>query len=91
MAHPATDTQVLTAYLFHCTAGAHKHAITLDLTAANLPAATCLTGWVFDGEVRVSAAEPLPFRLAPEPVLRGLRGSGYYVWYSRSAPTATTQ
>ncbi len=81
----------LRAFLFHCMADARRKAISLDLTAANIPAGSCLTGWVFDGEVRVSVQEPLPVAIAPEPVLRGLRSSGYFVWEEGSNPKSTTQ
>lgn len=84
-------TQPLRAYLFHCTTARETHALTMDLTASNLPAGACLTGWVYDGEVRVSVSEPLPFRLSPEPVLRGLTGQGYYIWHDSHGPSATTQ
>jgi hypothetical protein len=86
-----SEAQPVRAYLFHCTAARETHALTQDLTAANLPAGACLTGWVYDGEVRVSVSEPLPFRLSPEPVLRGLRAQGYFIWHDNHGPSATTQ
>ncbi|RTL71115.1 MAG: hypothetical protein EKK41_11895 [Hyphomicrobiales bacterium] len=87
----ATGSQPIRAYLFHCMGARETHALTLDLTAANLPAGACLMGWIYDGEVRVSVSEPLPFRLSPEPVLRGLRGQGYFIWHDNHGPMATTQ
>ena len=33
----------------------------------------------------------LSLALSPEPVLRGLRHAGFYVWKAPSGPTATTQ
>ncbi|MDX2201319.1 MAG: hypothetical protein NW223_01090 [Hyphomicrobiaceae bacterium] len=86
-----TEAQAQRAFLFHCTASWDRHAITLDLTGGNLPAGTCLTGWVFDREIDVSVSAPLPLPLPPEPVLRGLRSAGYYVWDGHIVPTATTQ
>ena len=78
------------AFLFRCADDAKLRAISTDPTARNITTRQCLTGWVAEGEIIVGVQEALPLALNPEPVLRGLRNSGFYVWKA-PAPTATTQ
>lgn len=79
------------AFLFRCAGDDELHAISLDSTARNIITRQCLTGWVLEGEIGVGVQDALPLALSPEPVLRGLRHAGFYVWKAPSGPTATTQ
>jgi len=85
------DDEAQRAYLFRCEGDAELHAISLDVTARNIKTRQCLTSWVLEGEVVVGVHEALPLALSPEPVLRGLRHAGFYVWKAPSGPHATTQ
>ncbi|RUO97364.1 hypothetical protein [Hyphomicrobium sp.] len=77
------------AYLFANTEEPVK-AISRDREGANLP---LLRGqWVREGEVTVGVQEPLQVDIDPEPVLRGLRSDGYFIWPARSIePFGTSQ
>lgn len=88
---PLSEDEAQKAYLFHCLGDGELHAISLDSSARNITARQCPCGWVLDGEVIVGVQEALPLALDPEPVLRGLRSMGFYVWKAPLAPHATTQ
>lgn len=86
---PADEAQ--RCYLFRCAGDDELMAISTDPTARNITTRQCLTRWVPEGEVFVGVQEALPLSLNPEPVLRGLRIAGFYVWKAPSSPTSTTQ
>ncbi len=54
------------------------YAVTRDKKGANLP---LLSGdWTFEKEVVLGVQEPLAAGIDPEPVLRGMRADGYFIW-----------
>ncbi len=54
------------------------YAITREKKGANLP---LLRGeWRFEREVALGVQEPLAAGIDPEPVLRGMRSEGYFIW-----------
>jgi hypothetical protein len=86
-----SDDEAQRAFLFHCAFEADLHAISLDRSGSNIMPGQCPTGWVLDQEVMIGVQDALPVALAPEPVLRGLRNVGFYVWKEGSNPKSTTQ
>jgi hypothetical protein len=89
---PAADTDAEDAYLFECDCEP-LFAITRDATGSNLPPRSCPQGWRFNSAFALGVREVMPRTINPEPVLRGLRAVGYYIWregYVRN-PLGTTQ
>ena len=75
----AGDIDATEAHLFAC--GCEQlFAISLDQTGKNLPAETCPEGWQFKLSFALGVHEVMPAAIALEPVLRGLRSAGYYIW-----------
>ncbi len=65
-------------------------AITRDRKGANLP--TLRGSWVFQREVLLGVQEPFEAGIDPEPILRGLRAGGYFIWPAASIePFGTSQ
>jgi len=91
MAQDFPDEDAQQAYLFHCASEPDLRAISVDPEAGNIATHQCATGWVRDQELRVGVQEALPVALSPEPVLRGLRKDGFFVWREGSNPKSTTQ
>jgi hypothetical protein len=87
---PAADQDAREAYLFLCLGNGH-YAVTCDRSGSNLPRASCLEGWKFVREFPLGVREPLPIDGDPEPVLRSLRDTGYYIWPSGLLPHGTSQ
>ena len=56
------------------------YAVSLDAAGADLPRGPCAEGWRFRVAFRLGVHEPVPASIAPEPILRGIRARGYYVW-----------
>lgn len=79
------------AFLFHCRHDPTLRAVSVDPTAGNIATNQCIAGWIRDGEVLVGVQEVMPVAIAPEPVLRGLRHTGFYVWKEGSNPKSTSQ
>jgi hypothetical protein len=53
-------------------------AITRNKNGANLP---LISGdWKFEKEMTLGVQEPLEAGIDPEPVIRGLRADGYFIW-----------
>jgi hypothetical protein len=73
------DRATLEAYLFAC-ACEPLFAITRDPDGTNLPSPSCPAGWRLHSEFALGTGRAMPHGIDPEPVLRGLRGSGYYIW-----------
>ncbi len=88
---PIPEGDAQRAYLFRCQGDEDLRAISVDPTARNINTRQCVTRWLPEGEIVVGVQEALPLALNPEPVLRGLRNTGYYVWKAPSGPTGTTQ
>ena len=86
---PAGDIDNSPAYLFRC---GHLLAVSLDPTGSNLPDEGCYVGWKRVADFALGVREPVPAAMSPEPILRGIRAYGYYVWSESSArPTGTNQ
>jgi hypothetical protein len=88
---PAGDVDAAEAYLFECDCEP-LFAITRDPTGSNLPLRTCPEGWQFNSSFPLGVREAMPRAIDPEPVLRGLRAVGYYIWregYGRNPPGTT--
>jgi hypothetical protein len=81
-----------TAFLFQC--GAEPlFAVSLDKTGVNIPRSTCTQGWLLREEFLLGVQEPVPAAISPEPILRGIRAKGYYMWRSgyTNQPKGTSQ
>jgi len=87
---PAGDIDATEAYLFECGCD-QLFAVSDDQTGANLPPHLCLEGWQFKLSFALGVREAMPIAIAPEPVLRGLRSVGYYIWRVGRNPSGTTQ
>jgi hypothetical protein len=85
-------TDARTAYLFQC-GHSDTFAISVDHTGANLPIESCAQGWRLQREFPLGVHEPVPLPIDPEPVLRGIRAHGYFLWRNAntSKPQGTTQ
>jgi hypothetical protein len=68
------DAETLQAYLFQCDDNG------LYASGADLPRGPCAEGWRFKVAFRLGVHEPVPASIDPEPILRGIRARGYYVW-----------
>jgi hypothetical protein len=55
-------------------------AISNDPTGKNIPRNACPEGWRLKSEFALGVRAPLPVAIDPEPILRGLRRLGYYIW-----------
>jgi hypothetical protein len=65
------------------------NAVTRRRNGDNLPV---LGGeWVFKRELVLGVQEPLAAGIDPEPVLRGLRANGFFVWHDAHNPFGTSQ
>jgi hypothetical protein len=76
---PAGDVDATKVHLFRC-GGDLLFAVSIDETGANLPTRTCAEGWHYVEPFVLGVREAMPRAIDPEPVLRGLRAAGYYVW-----------
>ena len=86
---PAADDDALDAHVFLCLENGH-YAVSTDPSGANLPAAGCSSGWKYVKQIALGVREPLPFPADPEPVVRGVRATGYHI-YRSSLPHGTSQ
>jgi hypothetical protein len=79
------------AFLFRCD-GADLLAVTLDQTGRNLPLRDGAAAWSLIAEFPLGVQEVVPANIDPEPVLRGLRAEGYFVWKADNIePFGTSQ
>ena len=86
---PASDDDAQDAHLFLCLENGH-YAATTDPSGANLPAARCSSGWKHIKAFSLGVREALPFTTNPEPVIRAIRDTGYYV-HDSDLPHGTSQ
>lgn len=91
MVNQPVPDDAIAAFLFHCRHDPTLRAISVDPTAGNIETRQCVAGWALDGQVTVGIQDVMPVALAPEPVLRGLRNTGFYVWKEGSNPKSTSQ
>ena len=87
---PAGDRDAETAHLFLCRENG-CYAVSLDQSGSNLPNARCLSGWKYVQEFALGVREALPIAGDPEPVLRALRDTGYYIVSQPSVTHGTGQ
>jgi len=85
------ETDATRAYLFHGERDRALHAVSRDPSGANLPTVDEAGGWVAEGHFALGVWEPMPVHIAPEPVLRGLKADGYFVWRDGGNPVGTSQ
>jgi hypothetical protein len=83
------DADAVSAYLFQCDDNS-LYAISLDATGRNIPRDACGEGWRFRVAFALGVHEAIPASIPPEPVLRGIRAVGYYIW-REGASYGTTQ
>jgi hypothetical protein len=76
---PAGDVDARAAYLFFCPS-TNRYGVTLDKSGSNLPQQGCDAGWQLQAEFPLGIHEALPVPMDPEPVLRGIKSVGYFVW-----------
>lgn len=67
------------AFLFQCGDG-DLFAVSRDKTGANIPLAACSEGWRYRDEFRLGVHEVMPIAVSPEPILRGVKANGYFIW-----------
>jgi hypothetical protein len=87
---PAADIDATEAYLFECD-DETLFAVSCDRTGSNIPRNLCPEGWRCKLAFELGVRETLPFAMAPEPILRGLRGLGFYIWREGSNPKGSSQ
>jgi hypothetical protein len=76
---PAGDNDARGAYLFLCPR-TNCYGITLEKSGANLHDQGCDAGWQFQAEFPLGIREAIPAPMDPEPVIRGIKADGYFVW-----------
>ncbi len=78
------------AFLFESADGAYL-AVTLDREGANLPSGEGVQ-WTMQTEFALGVHEAVPAAIDPEPILRGLKAEGFFVWpANRILPMGTSQ
>lgn len=86
---PAGDVDSRPAHLFR---SGDLYAVSLDPTGANIPRDGTYEGWEHISEFELGVHEAVPAAMNPEPIIRGIRAHGYYVWSDASGrTTGTTQ
>lgn len=87
---PAYDADYRIAFLFESRNG-ELLGVSLDETGANLPVEG-RDRWSLKTRFRLGVHEALPASIDPEPILRGLKARGYFVWPAqRTQPFGTAQ
>ena len=87
---PAYDADFRIAFLFESRNGALL-GVSLDETGSNLPVER-QDRWTLKTRFRLGVHEALPVAIDPEPILRGLKSRGYFIWPAqRTLPFGTAQ
>ena len=86
---PAFDDDAIEVHLFLCLENGY-YAVSTDLAGTNLPAASCPSGWRHIDTIALGAREELPFPANPEPTMRAIRETRFYVFDS-PLPHGTSQ
>jgi hypothetical protein len=68
-----------TAFLFQC-GESDLFAVSLNKTGTNIPTAACIDGWHCRVAFRLGVHDVMPIAISPEPVLRGIKADGYFIW-----------
>ena len=87
--HVQCRNDVRSAHVFMCLEKGH-YAVSTDPSGANIPAGSCMSGWRHVQEFILGIQKALPFPASPEPVIRAIRDTGYYV-YGSDLPHGTSQ
>ena len=74
-----TVDDAMTAYLFQC-GEEGLYAVSLDPAGANLPVRHCPESWKLSTEFKLGVHEAVPVAISPEPIIRGIRADGFYIW-----------
>jgi len=74
-----TETDAVEAYLFQCDDNG-LYAVSIDPEGRNIPRGPCAAGWRLQTAFALGVHEPVPAAIPPEPILRGVRAVGYYIW-----------
>jgi hypothetical protein len=74
---PAGINDAAPAFLFQCD---DMYAVTLDESGANIPTTGCYGQWRRLSKFALGVNDAVPVTINPEPILRGLKAYGYYVW-----------
>lgn len=86
----AADYDVSRAYLFQCGDNG-LYAVSNDASGVNIPRSACPEGWRVKASFALGVREAIPVAIDPEPILRGVRSVGYYIWREGSNPHGTSQ
>jgi hypothetical protein len=90
MIGPALDNDGRSAFLFETVDGTLL-AVSLDRRGANLPRDGG-EQWIMQTEFKLGVHEAVPAAIDPEPILRGIRANGFFVWPARrTQPFGTAQ
>lgn len=90
MIGPALDDDARRAFLFETADGLYL-AATLDRSGRNLPREDGQQ-WIMQTEFHLGVHEAVPAAIDPEPLLRGLKANGFFVWpANRTLPFGTAQ
>jgi hypothetical protein len=87
---PALENDATRAFLFESADGAYL-GVTYDIAGVNLPRDKGQQ-WIMQTEFALGVHEAVPATIDPEPILRGLKARGFFVWPAvRTQPFGTSQ
>lgn len=90
MVGPALENDASRAFLFESADGVYL-GVSHDRAGANLPRDQGQQ-WIMQTEFELGVHEAVPAAIDPEPILRGLKANGFFVWRAdRTHPFGTTQ
>ena len=90
-AAPSRGEERQPAYLFQW-ADSDLFGVTTQRSGGNLPEPENIGSWFFVREFALGVQDPVPAPIDPEPILRGIRARGYFVWnLQHSIPFGTSQ
>lgn len=87
---PALDIDCTPAFMFRSRDG-EQFGVSLDREGHNLPRGEGQR-WEICAEFNLGVHEPVPASIDPEPLLRGIKSQGFFVWPARRIlPMGTAQ
>lgn len=90
MVGPALNNDASRAFLFESADSAYL-GVSHDRAGGNLPRESG-QNWILQTEFDLGVHEAVPAAIDPEPILRGLKANGFFVWpASRTRPFGTAQ